>query len=221
MNIYSINKQELIRSWIDTELIYNQAKKSGIVNEEKFLYLIEKQKKEIAKALWIQNFFDEKEIVINSKEIEDYYNKNKESFKLLNDGFYFNEISFTNELKAIKFRNTLIESDWKKTTKLLKNDASVIEINTNFFQYKYKISSGILLRILERLQPNEVSLVINLELNKYTIVQLLQKYKADDIPSLEVIKDVVEQRVIEEKKKNLLQELINELYSQNEIEIKN
>ena len=83
------------------------------------------------------------------------------------------------------------------------------------------ISPPTVLRLVKRLNPPEISIVIPEREGYYTVVQILEKYPADSLPPFNVIRKEVEKRYLAKQKKELLEDYINELYSNNEIEILN
>ncbi len=76
-------KKQVLQQLIGKEIIYDNAKKSGILNspEYKAEYnkLLNRMKKELAIQVWQKKLLDS--IKISNKELKDYYNKNKDEFK--------------------------------------------------------------------------------------------------------------------------------------------
>jgi len=72
-------KQQLLDQFIAFELYYNHAKDTGIENSEKFIQAMEIAKKEILTQMAIDNVLSE--VKVTDKEVEDYYEANKQMFK--------------------------------------------------------------------------------------------------------------------------------------------
>ena len=62
--------------------------------------------------------------------------------------------------------------------------------------------------------------MLNNRREEYTLVQLLENYKAYSIPPLALIKKEVETSFRAEQKEKFVEQFIKELYSENEIEVK-
>ncbi|MFA6597743.1 MAG: peptidylprolyl isomerase [Ignavibacteriaceae bacterium] len=216
----SAYKNEFIRNWVTTELLSQEARKNDIEKSDEYRELSSKANKEILKALWIKKYLEEKEIAFSSKELEAYYQNKPEAFRLHQDAVILNQVYFNQYDKAIKFRNVLLESDWNKTLKAFSNDSSLVASSTAALVYYYQIGTGSLLNIVNELQPNEVSLVLPLQNNLFTVVLLLQKLKKDEVPPFVSLRKEVEKTIREEKQKQLIEEHLKELYSQNDIDIK-
>jgi len=217
---YNFYTNEIIRKWVHRELLYQQAVSEGIVDEEKFNRLLENAKKELAAALLLEQKFDEEKFSYEEKDIVSYFESNKENFKLLYDSYLINLIFFSDEDKAIQFRSTVIESDWSKSFNVFTGDSSIIENKTAILVTEKELHPAALLRVVKELYPKEVSIVLNNRREEYTLVQLLENYKAYSIPPLALIKKEVEASFRAEQKEKFVEQFIKELYSENEIEVK-
>ncbi|WP_457750292.1 peptidylprolyl isomerase [Sulfurimonas sp.] len=75
-------RQQVLQQLIGKELIYDDAKKSGIINSKEYKSeykkLEQRMKKELAIQVWQKKLLDG--IKISQKELKDYYKKNKEEF---------------------------------------------------------------------------------------------------------------------------------------------
>jgi hypothetical protein len=69
--------------------------------------------------------------------------------------------------------------------------------------------------------PEEISIVIPEKPGYYSVVQLLIKYGKESIPPFETVKSEVEKRFLAEKRQQMVEEYLKDLYTQYEIEIKN
>ena len=214
-------RNEVIRNWINSELLYQTAKEKGILKGEEYKSLIDKAQKELAASLLVQEYYGHEKTGYDNKELEDYYNQHQNEFKRFYDSYFINMINFTNEDRAIQFRNTVLESDWEKAVNVFKGDSSVFSINSRELYYDFEIHPVSLFRIVASLNPGEISIVISNEPGHYIIVQEIQKYNAGSIPPFDVIKSQVELRFAADRKSNLTRNYIKELYSKNDIEVRN
>jgi peptidyl-prolyl cis-trans isomerase C len=75
-------RQQVLQQLIGKELIYGDAKKTGVLTSKEYkteyAKLEERMKKELAIQVWQKKQLDA--IKISEKELKDYYNKNKEEF---------------------------------------------------------------------------------------------------------------------------------------------
>ena len=214
-------KDEIIRNWINNELLYQKAIKEGITDNSLYKRLTDESKKELAVTLLLNQVYLKEKEKISSKQIEDFYENNKNDFKAFYDSYVINVINFNNEDKAIKFRSTLLETDWNRAINAFKGDTSIINVTVNKLYYDYELQPASLSRIVKELNPNEVSIIFSNRQSDFSIVQLVNKVPQDSILPLEYIRDEIENRIIANKKDEFIRNYIKELYSENNIEVKN
>jgi hypothetical protein len=75
-------------------------------------------------------------------------------------------------------------------------------------------------QMIKDLYPQEISIVITEKPGYYSIVQMLNSFSKDSILPYDVIKTLVQERYVAEKKNQIIEDYLKELYTQNEIEIK-
>jgi hypothetical protein len=215
-------RNEVIRNWINKEVMYQEAVKKGILKESEFNRLIENSKRELAASMLMQKYYEDEEVTYEPEELEEYYNGHKEEFKRFYDTYLINRADFNDEDKAVRFRSMVQESNWDKALNALKSDRSIINIGANELLYDHEIHPAPLLRIVSGLNPGEVSIVIYIQSEKsYSVVYEIQKFDKDSVPPFQLIKPFVEKRFVAKKKEDLMKSYIKELYSNNEIEIRN
>jgi len=214
-------KNEIIRNWVNKELLYQKALKEGITNDKNFERILADTKKELAVSIFLDKLYAKEKVTPVESEIEEYYNKNKNDFKLFYDAYVVNIINFRNEDNAIKFRGSLLGSNWNKTVNVFKRDSSILDITSNRLYYGYELEPTSLTRIVKELNQDEISIVFSDYKDVYTVVQLVQKIKKGNVPPLGFIKELVKRRLEAQKKEEFLKNYIKELYSNNDIEVKN
>ena len=211
-------RSEIIRNWVDRECLYQQAVKEGILNGKEYQKIIEDSKRELAAAMMLKKFYKEEVSNVDDKKLSTYFASHYELFRLNNVGYLLNRMDFSNENKAIQFRTTVLESSWNKASNVFKKEAFRITLGVMF--NGLEIHPAGLLRIVEELDPMEISIVVNTGENDFSVVQLIEKYPKESIPPLDVIKNKVLAMYISDKKEMQFKEYLEGLYSQNDIEIK-
>lgn len=214
-------RNEIIRNWIDKELLYQSAVKEGITNDSNYTRIVEDSKKELAVTLLLNKIYSEEKDKIDNKQVEEFYNQNKSDFKSFYDAYVVNLINFNNEDKAIRFRSTLLETDWTRSTNAFKGDTSIINMATGKIYYEYELQPASLSRIVKELNPGEISIIFSNGQNNYSVVQLVKKFPKDSLLPLGYVRDNVEDRLIANKKNELIRNYVKDLYSKNNIEVKN
>ncbi len=219
-NLSPIDKKQIIKDWIFRELLYQKAKDEDITELDEYKRVLKTSSKELAAAMLLNDYISSEEIKFSDEDLHEYYEKNKNYFQLNVNSYLINKISFNSEDKAIKFRSLAIESDWTKASNFFSSDTSILsktdaELIPENNMYPYQ-----LMKIAKDLYPQEISIVIAENGEYYSVVQMLAKYEKGTVPNFEIIKYKVEKRFLAEKKKQLIDEYLKELYSHNDIEIK-
>jgi hypothetical protein len=213
-------RNEVVKNWIEKELLYQAALEDGITKEAGFQRLIENSRKELAVSMYLQKYLENETFRYTDKDLESFYEANKNDFKLFTDTYIINRVDFINEDKAVLFRSTVMESDWNKALKMFSEDSSFILSYTKRKFSDYEIHPAELYRVVTSLNPMEVSILLTFNEGMYTVVQVEQKFLKDSTPSFEIVKDEVESRFLKLHKDQSYRELMKDLYSNNEIEIK-
>lgn len=214
-------KKEFLRNWVDRELLYKEAVKEDIEKDEEFQRLLAESKKELAKSFLIKKLLDAENFNVEVKELQKYYDENKNDFKLFFDAYFINVIKFRDEDKAILFRNSAIETGWNKASLAFLNEPAKVSEDDNKLVYVHQFQSADILNIVRELSAGEISIVINSGSDEFSVVQLVNKFSSNDIPPLEAVKEEAEKRLIAKKKQEFLQNHMKELYSKYDIEIRN
>lgn len=212
-------RNEFIRNWIETELLYLEAKKQGVLDSEKFRDILAENSKQLASAFLLSDFYYSEEPKISSEELEKFYNDFRPDFALTDDASVVNIIKFNNYDKAVFFRNRLIDSDWKTASELLFNDSSVVLSETGLFSFDRNFSPPEVVKIIKGIIPGEASIIFEEEPGRFLIVQLTQKFQKGEIPAFEFVKDLAEERYLQMKRKSIYGNLIKDLYSKYDVEI--
>ncbi len=213
-------KNEFISNWIETELLYKEALEEDIIDEEEYIRIIEQSKKELAKAILFKKIIDDSEIEYSDEDLEYFYDRKKDEFRFFEEAFLFNIIKFTDEDKAILFRNTLIESDWIKAHNVFRGDPDLNISQENRLQTESEIQPVEYITVLQNLLPNETSIVLNSEPNKFVVLQLIRKYNKYEIPEFALIKEKVRKRFLMLSRYEILQDYIKNLHNKYQVEIK-
>ena len=213
-------KAEVIRNWILKELLYQEAISEGILNEKDFKRILEKSKKELAGSLLLKNFSSNVTLDYQPKEVEEYYNHSKMEFSFGSNSFKLNIATFSNQNNAVQFRSLLLINGWDEALTQYSQDSTLLTFSSGIILSEQDIYPQQLARIVNGLHPLEISIVISDDAGYHTVAQVLNNFKKGTIPPFDIIKESVEERFIANKKKQLLDNYIDELYSKSDIEIK-
>jgi hypothetical protein len=220
-NVNDNYKAEVIRNWILKEILYQEAVNEGIIDEKDFKSILEKSKKELAGTFLLKEFSSKTNLNYQPQEVEQYFRHNKKEFRFGSNSFKLNIATFSNQNNAVQFRSRLLSSGWDEALNRYSNDSTLLSLANGVILSEQDIYPQKLARIVNGLHPLEISIVISDDAGYHTVAQVLNKFKKGTIPLFDAIKESVEKRFIANKKKLLIDNYINELYSKSDIEIKN
>ncbi|UCH64451.1 MAG: hypothetical protein JSW63_07385 [Ignavibacterium sp.] len=214
-------KSEVIRNWINRELMFQKAVEEGILEEEKYKSLIKNSERELAAALLINQYVSGEKISFEPADLSSYFEENRDEFKLAKNAYLLNIIHFSDEDRAVEFRSGFLTNGWDSTLVNFEGDSTIIDVWNKMLLNEQDIFPPTVLRVVKRLHPPEISIVISEGSGYYSIVQVLGKYMKGSLPPFNVIRDEIEIRYLAEKRNKLIEDYIEKLYSTNEIEVIN
>lgn len=212
-------RDEYVNRWIENEILYQEAEKEGLLKGKAFVAIIEQSKKQLAASLFINKILADNKFEISEDDLNQYFDSHKEEFKLADDLFHVNLITFNDFEKAVQFRNNAVETDWNRASNSFKSEKSVIVSKTSEYLYRYQVQPLNLIRMIENLQSNEIGIVLETEPAMFTVVQLIEKLDRDSVPSFDVVKNEVYNRLVMIKNKEYVKQYIDKLISSHNLEI--
>jgi len=219
--VNTLHKSEVIRNWVNREILFQQAENEGILQKDDYQRVVKNSGKELAGVLLLDSYISSVTINFEQRDLINYFDENSNDFKLADNSYLLNIIHFSNEDRAVEFRSLVLDSDWQKAMNIFYGESAIISNENKVLLKEQDVSSIKVLRVVKRLHPLEISIVISETEGYYTVVQVLEKYLIGSLPSYNVIKQDVEKRYLAERRKELLENYIKDLYSQNEIEVIN
>lgn len=213
-------RHELYQHWVRTELLYQRAVSGNIAKDQKFILLAERSKKELAGSMLLNKMANEEKFTCSESELKKYYEDNGEQFRYSDRSFVYNTASFGNSADAERFRRFAIDANWENAARQFKKDSSA-EFSGNMFRYAYQLESGLVYRVLSAMMPGETSLVFNVMPGKFIILRLNAAFAPNTVPSLEALRQQIEERVIERKRAEYMDNAVKELYKDAKIEMTN
>lgn len=213
-------REEYIRSWVDQELIFQRAEKSGITGEKEFSLKLGQAKRQMAVSMYLERYYLDSYQEPEEEDLALFYSSMKEAFRLNSNAFLFNRATLSNEDGAVMFRERLFNDSWERVVKTFPKPASILASQVDVFEYDFETSDFQSRKFLENFSPGEISMIFSVRPGEYTILQLKEKYRRNDVPPLGVITSLVKEMYKDAQKKILLKKLMDELYASGEIEIK-
>jgi hypothetical protein len=212
-------REEFIREWIEKEVIYLAAVKSGVLESKKYSYLIKNAEVEIANSILISEAIESSKKKISKEELEKYYVENIAKFKLTSEQMLYNQVSFNKKSDAKKFRRRLVSSSWEEALEEFLNNKSLVFSEENILEYKYNIFPITVRERLRKLRKSNNSAVFESSDGIFTVLRLNKFYKKNEVPEFFEIEHEIEKKYLMLKRKEFYNNYIKQLYSKYSSEI--
>lgn len=210
-------REEVIRDWVDSEVLYLEAQKADILIDEDYMQLADESSKMLANAFLIKKYLSENVTKADESALLEYYNNHKSELSITSKAFVYNHAAFNDEAKAILFRETLLGSDWSKAANVFSGDPSIVDLINENFVFEYDVPNKTIHIIISNLLEGETSIIFLAEKNTFDVIQLIKIYEALTTPDFIHIKKKVEDRYLIIEKSRLYDNLMSQLYSKYDV----
>jgi len=215
------NLEQVIQNWIEMELLTQAALSEGLEAKDEFAIRNDFNSRKLLASEYLKEKLKEVNTVVSKEDLESYFQKHKNEFILNYDIYKVNQVITTNLSKAIDLRNTtLSQIDFSKSVKLTFKPEEIIDERYAVYLKEFDDMPYELANMIQTLSPGEITYPIDLGNGEYLITQLLTKYNKGDEPSIEFVKELIEERIIFERQKNFYQELITKLAQEADIKVR-
>ncbi len=213
------HREEFIRSWIETEVLFQHALSKNLLTDKNYLTIVNQSNKELAGSLLLKSFFEENPITPTETELKEYYSISTSDFSIPEKAIVLNYGEFKNEETAILFREKSLQTNWNNASKLFENDTAVVKLENRKFYYPRQIQSIQVLRALNNLLNDEISIVLQSEHHSFIVVQLVERLAVNEVPKYDYVRDLVRERYLAMERRLLFREYIEKLYSDYNVQI--
>ena len=212
-------REEYIRDWIETEVLFQISKENDLLKDNNYGTIIRNSQKELAASIAINNYLSSKPLSIDERELKQYFNENRSDYNFSYDSYILNYAEFSSEESAINFRDNAIVNGWEKSIQSFLNDTTLVNNSENRLYILSEIQSERTLRVLKKLYKNEISFVINTELNNFVVVQQLDEIDKNSAPQFQYVKENVRSSLLVLKQREQVRLLLDSLINQKNVKI--
>lgn len=215
------NLEQVIQNWIEMELLTQAALSEGFEARDEFAIRNDFNSRKLLASEYLKDKLKEVNTIVSKEELESYFQKYKNEFILNYDIYKVNQLITTNLSKAIDLRNTtLSQIDFSNSVRLTFRPEEIIDERYAIYLKEFDDMPYELANVIQTLSPGEITYPIDLGNGEYLITQLIAKYNKGDEPSIEFVKELIEERIIFERQKKFYQELINKLAQEADVKVR-
>jgi len=204
--------ERYIQHWIESELLYQEALKSGVDKEAEVQHAL----KEMSRNYIITAFSERAagvSVSVSDEEIGRYYQEQKEEFQAEADLYHALVILVQSQNEALRLRRELMEgASFSEIAGRHSLDGSRFQGGDLGF-VRLSALSPMIARAVSSMQPGSLSAPVKSELG-YNLIRLVEVQRKGTTRALEEVRPVIEQRIAARKQEVALQNLISRLSSE-------
>lgn len=214
------HKKEIVKEWIDTELLYQEAVKLGIDKEPRIARILEKTRRDLLSSeLLARRAADI--TTPSDDELNKYYESNSDFFVLQNDEYLVRYALFDTIENARNFYNKVKRGDsFSDLAKVESKDTSARDGGSLGTVNEESIEPAVwneIINTYQRLGVKKISSPFNV-VEGFGIVIVDEVYKAGSLKPFEMVRDQVLDYYMREKREEAKKVLIEGLEKKAKIE---
>ena len=198
--------------WVERTLLYNDAIKNNLQRDKNLI----NKKEDFYKDLLITSYLNiakKNKVVINKKDVSDYYNNNKKSFTRLSEERLVRHFVLTSKKEAEKIKKIIKKNKkgekFEDIIKKHKPERKFLDkgfVNDNLVGFVFNAGVG------DVVGPKKHN-------GDFHLFQILKKHKKGSVRGLEFVYDEVYQRLFKQKESFVLSSVLDSLYSNSDVYI--
>lgn len=225
-------RQQIIEQWVTNELLYQEAQRRGLRDEEEVQEQLEDSERSVLVNSLLSRIYDEQDVQPSGTEMQAYFEQHKEQLRLREDFVRVRYLQTDTQAEAEAARIAIQEaavsqrdSVWADAIDRLAVDAAVATaMSANYYPESRIFAAKPMLReALSGLLVGEETTVMEAD-STFHVLQLADRVQAQTIPEPAWIEDELARRLIIQGRKQLyarqVQRLRNEALAREDLEIK-
>ena len=215
VKITRVQIEQLVRQWVENELIYQEALKSNLKSQPDFTKQLQQMRREFYIARYLDLKIDQS-IRVDTTEIKQFYSENSDDFIRGEDLYYVRIILANSYSEANKLRTRIVTGEeFSEIAKAHSLDASK-EQGGDLGWISLNNLSPTLAKKIPALKIKAVSSPIKSEVG-YHLVQVMDKQNKGEIQTLEEVQDIIMMRLMSLKREQKYNNLVSTLGKQVDI----
>jgi peptidyl-prolyl cis-trans isomerase C len=206
--------------WVNMELLYQEAKRQGLDNDEQVLQSLEEAKKQLAiNALLEKEVFTDAPSAIPYDAVTRYFRSHLAEFTLTSDVVWISFAVFTERSPAEAFRSSALkDKGWRQSLDGVKGSPAFITKSDSVFYTSASLYPTELWKVSLALGDGEVSFPVKTSAGYFVILSLGNFTKGDE-PPLQYIEDNIRNRLLMEQRQERYAEYLESLRRRHTVQI--
>jgi peptidyl-prolyl cis-trans isomerase C len=206
--------------WVNSELLYQEAKRLGIDNSDQVLQSLEDAKKQLTiNALLEKEIFTDSSSSVTADEVIQYFRNHSDDFSLSNDIVWISFVVFADKTPAENFRSSALkEKGWTASVNEIRGSSDMITQSDSVFYTESSLYPPELWKVATALGTNEVSFPVKTQAG-YFILFSLGNFSKGTIPPMQYVVDNIRSRLVMEKRQQRYAQYLESLRKRHTVQI--
>lgn len=215
--------QLYIASWVNNELIYQEAKRKSVESSEQFSTKSGEARRQIANQIFLEEYFADDTASFNDAVLKEYYGTHRAEFFARENMMKLNILLFTSRERASTFAAAISQGgNWDLNVKKMLADSSaaagtVTAVPAQYYS-QHTLYPSELWKVASTLSTNDVSFPVKTSAG-YAVLQSLAAVQEGKPAEYEIVRDETRERMVMERRRLKYEELLGTLRKRYNVEL--
>jgi hypothetical protein len=215
--------QDYVSSWVNTELVYQEAKHHGFDRSPKIQEQLDDIKRQLVKQAYLAEQVFPDTGSLNDQQLHDYFAAHASEFFLSEDMMKLNLIVFTDRTSASTLAASVSRGeDWNQALQRTLRDstasANVKSYTSNEYYSEHTLFPPELWKVVAGLNTGEITFPVKTSMGYY-VLQMLSRLKQGTPAEFDLVKEEVRRRLLLERHRTKYADLLGTLRKNYNVEI--
>ena len=215
--------QDYVSYWVNTELVYQEAKRHGVENSDQVHRQLEDIKRQLVNQAFLEQQVFADTAAREEQALHDYYTAHAPEFFVQEDMIKLNMIIFNDRASASTFAAAVSRGGlWNTAVQHVLQDVAassgVVSFTANQYYTQHTLFPPELWKVAAALNINEVTFPVKTSLGYY-VIQALSRRKQGAPADFDLVKDEVRHRLLLERRRTNYTELLGTLRKRYNVEV--
>ncbi len=215
--------QEYVASWINTELLYQEAQRTGVASSKSVDLQLKDIRRQVVGQVFLEKHIFSSMDSLGDEELRKYYQVHASEFFIPEPMMKLNVIVFRNRTSASAFAEAVSRSvSWNTTVTHTLRDTSlssgIVSSSQAIYYTQHSLFPPALWKVAMSLADNEISFPVKTS-QGYCVLQTISRVKEGAPADYDNVKDEVRQRVSLEQRRLRYTNLLGTLRKQYNVDV--
>lgn len=211
-------EHEAIRRWIETETLFREAVREGVLEDPEYLRLVQETRKELAASFLARKYYEDNPPTATDDEARAFFDDRRDLFAASEESYLLDVVAFERYEAAEAFRELAESRGWEAARAEFEDRASASE--REVYRRPADFFAAATLEAARASDPGDVVVAFNPARRRYEATRIVRRIKPFEPPPFEAVKEKAREAVARAKMKQSFDEYVQQLYEERTIEIR-